>query len=150
MAPKTGEPVISASIHTLELRVSHLFVQAQPSVTLPFSVYEADRAVQHDEAGQHRPMTPVSDESDSGALSSDEHEHSTASPTPQGASRSPSLPASPPMSDGQHSEEHHASHEAAVQRLTKRVRLQNRILDLRTPASQAVSRCLVTRTVSFY
>lgn len=104
------EPITGATTEQAEIKVQQIFLVAQPKETLPFNVYDADLVLKK------------SDDNESGSGSS-ANSHATDSD------------GEGPPRDENHSIERH---EAPV--ITQRVRLTNRIIDLRTPTSQAIFR----------
>ncbi|THG93233.1 hypothetical protein EW026_g7952 [Hermanssonia centrifuga] len=129
------EEVKSASVHKREVKIEQLHVIAKPTAPLPFQVDDISRQAEiEDDARSHK----RSRSTDSSA------------PSPERThSRSPSADATPDgkASNGKPSKGNKVNH-----RVGDKTRFANRVLDLRSPPSQAIFRihsavCLLFRQV---
>ncbi|PWN43882.1 aspartyl-tRNA synthetase [Ceraceosorus guamensis] len=133
--------VIGASIHEAELHVTDLFLVAAPTVELPFSVYEADRPpaelVEQREGLRRQQLKVANGNADSDEESDPERDVSESEEERiEGSDAIAALPSHA----HQHVNAKGASSSRSPPALTKRVRLTNRVLDLRSPASQSIFR----------
>ncbi|EPQ25661.1 uncharacterized protein PFL1_06798 [Pseudozyma flocculosa PF-1] len=114
------EPITGASVHQAEIKVQELYLVAENKEALPFNVYDADLVIKSRE----------DDDDDAGDERSDD------------ASASASATGTGTGADSSEADEHQhieaRGNDAPV--ITQRVRLSNRIIDLRTPTAQAIFR----------
>ena len=150
---KPRERVLGATIHDVELQVTDCFLVSRPTIDLPFTVYEADRAplsgAHADKAAKHSESD--ADDDDDAPSDTDSPRHSRHL---EGAEASPRPSRLDELSPTASSSEHQPRSSVSSRRrsahglpgapppaaVSKRTRLSNRILDIRSPASQAIFR----------
>lgn len=155
---KPRERVLGATIHEVELQVTDCFLVSRPTIDLPFTVYEADRAplsgAHADKGAKHGESD--ADDDDDAPSDTDSPRHSRhldgaeGSPRPSRLDELSTADQAPRTSVSSRRRSAHGLPGAPPPAtVSKRTRLSNRILDIRSPASQAIFRINSRVTTQF-